>query len=106
MAAWLSQKRRMGREWLIPKSRRSWLIQSSSLVVAAKAQYLASAEEREMLDCFLDFHETKQSLRKTQKPETDFCESRHEAQSTYEKAVSLREKLEGKKRLCPRCDFR
>ena len=81
MAALLSQKRRIGSEGVMPKSCKSCLIQSNSLVVEANARYSASADERETVDYFLDFHDTKQSPRKTQKLETNLHESGQEAQS-------------------------
>ena len=91
---------------MVPKSCNNCLIQSNSLVVAAKARYSASADEREMVDCLLDFHDTKESLRKTQTPETDLHESGQEAQSASEKAVSFKEEREEKKGPCPGLDLR
>jgi hypothetical protein len=38
----------------------------------AMARYSASADDREMVCCFLDFQEMRESPRKVQKPVTDF----------------------------------
>ena len=59
-----------------------------SQVALAIALYSASAEERETIGCFLDFHEIKESPRKMQKPVTDLRESGHRAQSESAKAVN------------------
>lgn len=60
--------------------------QTISLVVLAKARYSASAEDREVVDCFFDFQETNESPRKTQKPVTERLVSGQEAQSASQKA--------------------
>ena len=44
------------------------------------ALYSASAEDLDMVVCFLDFQETKESPRKMQKPVVDLLESGQEAQ--------------------------
>ena len=75
MAAWLSQKSKAGVNKVIWKSVNNCLSQNNSLAVAAIALYYALAEDREMVDCFLDFHDTKESPRKTQKLVVDFMES-------------------------------
>ena len=49
------------------------------------AQYSALADERETVDCFLAFHETKESPKKMQKLVTLGRESKHVPQSSYEK---------------------
>ena len=41
--------------------------------------YLDSAEDHETVCCFFDFHEIKDSPRKTQNPMTDFLVLGHEA---------------------------
>ena len=64
-------------------------------MVAAKALYSASVEEREMVTCFLDFHEMSESPRKTQKPITERLESTQVAQSAFEKAQIWREEEAG-----------
>lgn len=43
-------------------------------------RYSASAEDLAMVVCFLAFHEIKESPRNTQKPMTDFLESRQDPQ--------------------------
>lgn len=50
------------------------------------ARYSASADDLEMVDCFLALHETKESPKKMQKPVVDFLESGHAPQSALEKA--------------------
>lgn len=47
------------------------IVQTSSQLVWAKAQYSTSAEEREMVGCLLDFQLTKELPMKTQKPVID-----------------------------------
>ena len=91
---------------MIPKSCNNCLIQSNSLAVAAKVKYCASADEREVIDYFLDFHDTKQSPRKTQNPKINFLESGQKAQSTFEKDVNFKVNLEEKKSPCPRLNLR
>ena len=44
------------------------------------ALYSASAEEQDIVICFLDFHETKESPRNMQKLVVDFLESGQLAQ--------------------------
>ena len=56
----------------ISKSLKSCLSHISSHVVEAIALYSASAEDLEMVACFLDFHEIKESPRNMQNPVTDF----------------------------------
>ena len=63
----------------------------TSLPVAARARYSASAELREMVGCFLVFHETKQSPMKIQKPVVDLRDMGQEAQSESEKPRRLRD---------------
>ena len=60
-------------------------------MVEAKAQYSALVEERAIVVCFLDFHETRESLRKMQKPMTDLRELGQVAQSAYENAFNCKE---------------
>lgn len=50
------------------------------------ALYSNSTENCDTVCCFLDFHEIKDSPRKTQKPVTDLLESGQEAQSAFAKA--------------------
>lgn len=63
------------------------MIQTISLV-PGRARYSASAEERDVVDCFFDFQETKESPRKIQKPVTERLVSGQEAQSASQKALS------------------
>lgn len=60
------------------KSFSNWHSQTNSLVVEAKALYLASTEDRETVVCFLAFQETKESPINMQKPVTDFLVSKQE----------------------------
>jgi hypothetical protein len=57
---------------------------------AAIDRYSASVEEQETICCFLDFHETRASPIKTQKPVIDLLESEQVAQSLSQKAFILR----------------
>ena len=52
--------------------------------------YSASAEDREMVCCFLDFQDTKESPRNKQKSVTYFLVSGQATQSTSPKALSLK----------------
>ena len=67
-----------------------------SLVVAAKALYSASADDLEMVGCFLDFQEIRESPKKMQNPVTDFLESAQVAQSASENARNWKEEDVGK----------
>ena len=55
--------------------------------------YSDSAEDRETVCCFFDFHEIKDSPRKTQKPVTDLLVSGHEAQFASAKAFKCNSNL-------------
>ena len=50
--------------------------------------YSASAEDLEIVFCFLAFHETKELPMKMQKPVTDFLVSKQDLQSASEKAFN------------------
>ena len=63
--------------------------------------YFDSAEDRDTVCCFLDFHETKESSRKTQNPVTDLLVSRKKAQSASAKSFKCKFDLLEKKRPCP-----
>ena len=106
IAAWLSQKSRAVEEDWKPKSRKSCWIQTTSLVAAAMALYLASAEDWEMVDCFLAFQDTRESPRKTQKPVTECLVSRQAPQSASKKALSWRDEVAEKKRPWPGWAFK
>ena len=88
MAELLSQKINEDELVLKPKSVRRYLNHTSSLVTAAIARYSASVEDFETMVCFLDFHEIKESPKKTQKPVTERLVSIHPAQSESLKALS------------------
>lgn len=60
----------------------------SSHTVKARAWYSASAEDLDMVACFLDHHDINESPKKMQKPVVDFLVSMHMAQSESEKAFS------------------
>ena len=62
-----------------------------TLAVEAKARYSASANEREIVCRFLDRQDTSDSPRKTRYPVTKWRVSKHESQSTLEKARSFKE---------------
>lgn len=59
-----------------------------SLLVIARALYLASAEDLDTLDCFLALQETNELPRNIQKPVTEPRVSGQEAQLASEKALS------------------
>lgn len=63
MAAWLSKNNKIRVRKLTQRSLNNWHNQTSPLVVAANARYLASAHERETVDCFLALQEINESLR-------------------------------------------
>ena len=84
----LSQNSVIGSLLWILKSRRRVVNQISSQVTLAIARYPTLAEDRETMPCFLDFHEIKESPRKTQKPLMDLLISLQAPQS--ESAEALR----------------
>lgn len=55
--------------------------------MAIERQYSASAKEREMKDCFLNFQETREFPRNTQQPMTLQCVSGHDAQSKSQNSL-------------------
>lgn len=63
------------------------MIQTNSQVVTARARYSASAEEREVVVCFLDLQDTRESPRKMHKPVTYRQVFGQDAQSASEKAL-------------------
>lgn len=65
MAELLSQKINDEEEGVKPKSCRRCLSHISSLVRTTMARYSASVEDPDTFICFLDFHEIKESPRKT-----------------------------------------
>lgn len=58
-------------------------------MVIASARYSASADERETVDCHLDFHEIDEAFKKIQNHVVDFHVSRHEPQSASENTCNL-----------------
>ena len=88
MVAWLSQKSKVEVDKEIWKSVNNCQSHNNSLAVAAIALYSASAEEWDIVDYFLDFHETNESPRKTRKPVVDFLESEQDAQSASKRACN------------------
>ena len=60
------------------------------------ALYLASVEDLETIDCFLERQEMRESPRNIQNPVTDRQVSKHPAQSESQKALKLDVVWEGK----------
>ena len=58
--------------------------------------YSISAEDREMVCCFLDFQDTKESPRNKQNRVTDFLVSGQAAQSASQKTLRLKSEEAGK----------
>ena len=61
------------------------------------ALYSASTENLETTDCFLDFHEIKESPKKTQYPVVDLLVSTQDAQSTFVYAFKCKSDLDDKR---------
>ena len=61
------------------------------------ALYSASTEDLETIDCFLDFHEIRESLKKMQKPVVDLLVSIQDAQSTSVYAFRCKSDLDDKR---------
>ena len=70
----------------------------SSLVVVAMALYLASTKLQDIVVCFLDFQEIKESPKNTQNLVIDFLESGHDRQSASENALRCKAEVVEKKR--------
>lgn len=68
-------------------------------VTNPNARYSAYMELLEMVFCFLDFHEIKESPRNTQNPVTDLLVSKHPAHSESLNAHSVNDDLADKKTL-------
>ena len=70
-------------------------------------QYPASADDLETVCCYLDFHEIKESPKKTQKPVTDLQEFGQPAQFESQNAFNCKDEDVGKKKknLRPREDL-
>ena len=65
---------------------RSDFSQDISHVTTAIDRYSASADDLDIVCCFLDFHDIKESPRKTQNLVTDLLESGQPVQSESQKA--------------------
>ena len=61
------------------------------------ALYSASTEDLETIDCFLDFHEIKESPKKMQKPMVDLRVSIQDAQSASVYALKCKSNLDDKR---------
>jgi len=79
LAVWLSQQRMEGRKSSICRSWSKYVSHCNSQVVAARALYSTSDEERETVLCFLVFQDINDAPRKMQKPMVDLRVSRQEA---------------------------
>jgi hypothetical protein len=75
--------------------------QEISHVTATMDLYSDSAEDLETVCYFLDFHDIKESPKKTQKPVTDLLESGQLAQSESQKDFNCKDEFAGKKIPCP-----
>lgn len=88
-AALLSQCNSIGNEILALISCSKPCSQTNSATLVAMLLYSTSAEVLEMVFCFLDFHETRDSPILMQKTVTDFLDTTHEAQSASQKELIL-----------------
>lgn len=88
------------------KSFSSCCIQTISVVVTAKIRYSASAVKGDMVGCFLDFQDIRESPKNMPNQVIDLLESRHEAQSTSENALIWIDDEEKKRRPLPNFDLR
>ena len=61
------------------------------------ALYSASTEDLETMNCFLDFHEIRESPKKTQYPMVDLLVSTQDAQSTSVYAFKCKSYLDDKR---------
>ena len=77
-----------------------------SQTTTAMDLYSVSDEDRDTVCCFLDFHEIKETPRKTQNPVTDLLVLGQEAQSTSAKAFKCKSNLLEKNRPCPSVPLR
>ncbi len=68
-------------------------------------RYSDSAEDLDMVYCFLDFQEIKEEPRKTQNPVMDRLVSKHPAQSASQKPLSVKSDAAGKNKPCPGDDL-
>jgi hypothetical protein len=100
-AAFLSQKSNAACGWSILKSLSKDISQTISHAVEAMDQYSASAENRDIVCCFLDFKEIRDSPKKTQKPVMERRVSGHPAQSESQKAFKWKVEEAEKKRPWP-----
>lgn len=86
-AALLSQFNRVGGIFFKPRSFSNTDNQVNSHVVRAMALYSASAEDLEIIDCFLDLPEIGDFLKKMQYHMVDRRDTGHEAQLLSQYAV-------------------
>ena len=105
MATWLSQKSIAGFGWNTSKSFNKARIQVISYVVTAMALYFASAEDLETIDCFLDFHEIRESPKKMQKLVANLLVSIEDAQFASVYAFKWKSDLDDKRIPWPRLPF-
>ena len=61
------------------------------------ALYSTSTEDLETMDCFLNFHEIRESPKKTQYPVVDLLVSTQDAQSTSVYAFKCKSDLDDKR---------
>lgn len=106
MTTWLSRHKRVETEIVMPKSSNNCWTQTISLAVTTKAQYSVSVDEWDIVDCFLAFHDTKDSPRKNGKSCNWVPWIRQVAQSASEEAFSWREREEEKKSHWPGLNLR
>lgn len=72
----------------------------------ARALYSASAEDLEIVACFLVFHEMREFLKKMQKLVIDLLVSKHALQSESTKALSWKLLAEQRRIPCPTFPFK
>lgn len=77
-----------------------------SQTATAKELYSNFVKDRDIVFCFLDFHEIKESPGKTQKLVIDLLMSGQEAESTFAKAIRCRSDLLEKNKPCSRVALR
>ncbi|XP_050249761.1 WAT1-related protein At1g09380-like [Quercus robur] len=81
--------------FLLERSFNKYRIQVTSHIATSIDLYSASAVDLETVFCFLDFQETNESPKKTQKPVMDLLESGQVAQSASAKAFMCSEVFDG-----------
>lgn len=81
IAAWLSHLSGIGVISVIPNSLTKRVNHASSEHTLSMDQYSTSADDKETVACFLDFHEMGDRPNRIKKPLTDLLVIGHEAQS-------------------------